>query len=169
MQLGDDRFEKMHCDVANNYGGCPNWGLNRELVNPRIEIGFVCVGYWNPSMDNCLSCMNICYSCADGSSLCNQFCYEIYPNCSQCDYNSCSQCLSGFYFQPGTTTCSSTCPTYYKPSDSPIPGVCMSCDVAYSGCLTCNLNGCLTCNSNIGVYFQPDTPACLSTCPSTHI
>jgi hypothetical protein len=60
--------------------GCPEWGLTNNYYPWKVEIGFVCMGYWNPSTTSCNICMNICYSC-DKESSCNKFCYEIIPNC----------------------------------------------------------------------------------------
>jgi hypothetical protein len=166
LQLGDIRIGQLHCQ---NHG-CPSWGENNGYGKFKEEVGIVCLGYyyWNPSYTSCISCMNTCSICVNGSS-CIQYCYEVISNCDQCNSSSCTKCQNGYYLQPGNMSCLTTCPspTYIK-SDSPVQGVCKICGDAYSNCQTCNLTMCLTCKSGIGVYYQPSTPTCLSSCPSTY-
>ncbi len=69
MELGDDRLGVMHCARY----GCPSWGIAAYINKSSYEYyGYVCLrGYWNPDRTTCISCMNICFSCADATS-CNQ-------------------------------------------------------------------------------------------------
>jgi hypothetical protein len=88
MQLGDYRFGQMHCQLAE---GCPDWGLKNEYHLFKTDIGIVCMGFWDPILISCSRCMNTCISCPDAKS-CNQFCYEKFPNCEQCNESICTQC-----------------------------------------------------------------------------
>ena len=71
MELGDYRFGQLHCP----FYGCPLWGLNLEYHAFKVEIGFVCLGFWNPTLTSCLSCMTTCFSFRDSRS-CNQLCSD---------------------------------------------------------------------------------------------
>ena len=79
-------------------------------------------------------------------------------------------CLSGFYWDPLTSTCINPCSDgYYSDASQQ----CKQCFQAASptssprSCLTCSgalSTNCLTCDS--GEYLLPSTSSCLSTCPA---
>ncbi len=130
MQIGDTRFGVLHCGGY----GCPSWGVNKVNLPHNSDIGVVCLGYWNPSYTSCLSCMATCFSCPNNSS-CNEFCYEIYPQCQTCNPTQCLSCIvgSGYYYQPNSPTCLTTCPNTHHQTDLPTP-VCTICADTYPNC-----------------------------------
>lgn len=92
-------------------------------------------------------------------------CHSSCATCNDSTSTSCFSCNNGFYLQPNSTTCLSTCPMgYYRNFTQ---NICSPCDIACKSCTGPTSSECVACQ--IGYYQQPSSSTtCLSTCPSTH-
>lgn len=73
-------------------------------------------------------------------------------NCDTCSSGSvsdCALCLSGFFFNPLTAACDSSCPDGYFAD--PVSRACVPCD---SACLTCTGPGPSSCSSCSPHFFS---------------
>lgn len=84
--------------------------------------------------------------------------------CADSTNSQCSSCNSGYFLQPSSTICLSTCTTGYYGNTT--NGICTLCDTSCSTCTGASNTQCPSCNS--GYYLQPSSTTCLSTCPSTN-
>lgn len=74
----------------------------------------------------------------------------------------CSICNSGYYLQPSSTICRSTCPLGYWADEK--TGICRKCDSRCSQCSGPTSSECSACS--VGFYFFPNTTSCITTCPT---
>mgnify|MGYP000876556740 FL=1 len=122
-----------------------------------------CPGGWYPDTTT-LSC-ELCFQSSSASS--------VPSTCATCigpSSNQCVTCLSGFYWNPLTSSCIKTCSAGYYADDP--TRQCKQCFQAASptssprSCQTCSgalATDCLSCNS--GEYLLPSTSSCLTSCP----
>ena len=92
-------------------------------------------------------------------------CNSCDPSCDVCSDSSNSQCSScnlGYFLQPSFMGCDSGCPPgFYGNSNN---GECAYC---HQSCASCSGSGSTACTScNVNYYRQPNSSACLGTCPS---
>ena len=123
-----------------------------------------CPGGWYPDTLT-LSC-ELCFQSSSASS--------VPSTCATCtgpNNNQCVTCLSGFYWDPLTSTCINPCSDGYYADTS--TQQCKQCFQAVSStstprtcrtCLGALSTNCLSCNS--GEYLLPSTSSCLSSCPA---
>ena len=98
--------------------------------------------------------VNVCYPCSTGCAVCTGGTNSV-----------CSQCKRGYYFQPGSTQCSISCPSEYFADNS--TQSCRKCNVACASCTGSSYSACITCNP--GYYMQPNSTACKDSCPSEYV
>ena len=123
-----------------------------------------CPGGWYPDTLT-LSC-KLCFQSSSASSVPNTC-----ATCTGPNNNQCVTCLSGFYWDPLTSTCINPCSDgYYADASSQQCKRCFQASSSTSSprsCQTCSgalESNCLSCSS--GEYLLPSTSSCLSTCPA---
>lgn len=145
----------------------------------------------NLACNGCTGPLNTqCFTCASGfflqtlstQQMCTSYCPEglyqdpISGKCNPCNPScigctgpgnkQCVQCSTGYYKATSLTTsessCVTTCPDGYWPDNS--QNTCSQCDSTCESCTGPESTSCLTCKS--GLYFQPATRLCLSSCPT---
>ena len=159
---------------------CPD-GYYPDSTNntctPCNEACAVCSGPLNTPCSSCkngyylylnssssLVCLSSCPEGYFGSFGVNQ-CISCFQSCRTCSGTAnfeCISCKSGYFLQPYSNLCLSTCPTgYYQ---NTVSSMCSPC---HSACLTCfgeDTTQCLSCQS--GYFFLQSSSACLSSCPT---
>ena len=118
--------------------------------------------------------MNTCEStCPEGyfpnstTNICDA-CNGACATCTGPTDTECSTCNIGFYLQPSSTTCLTTCPSEgFWPNSST-----NTCDACHSYCQICtgsDSNQCSSCNDGYFLQPAPNTNTCASTCPDGYL
>jgi proprotein convertase subtilisin/kexin type 5 len=99
----------------------------------------------------CSSCLPVCLKCS-GYSL---------SLCTSCGNVTSAGVITIYYYQQGTTVCSTTCPSGQF-IDINVPNICQKCAIA---CVTCSItsNNCTGDICASGLYYFNST--CITTCP----
>ena len=104
-------------------------------------------GYWKDTTNNiCAPCDIACEACSDGTN------------------SQCTACKVGYFLQPSSTICFSSCPAGYwenTPSKT-----CSPCNTYCSVCTGSSNNQCSACKSGYFLQPAPSATTCTNTCPS---
>ena len=102
------------------------------------------VGYWrNTTSNTCMECDIAC------------------SNCTNATNTECSACNTGYFLQPSSTTCLSSCPNGAFPNST--SNLCLNCDISCALCTGPAHTECSACKP--GFFLQPSSTSCLSSCP----
>ena len=105
------------------------------------------IGYWgNTTSNTCMECDIAC------------------SNCTNATNTACSACNTGYFLQPSSTTCLSSCPNGSFPNST--GNLCLTCDISCALCSGPANTECSACNP--GFFLQPSSTICLETCPPTY-
>ena len=112
---------------------CPVGYWGDTTINTCIECDAACSDCTGAANTQCSAC-NTGYFLQLSSTICLSFCLDgSWPNstsntcekcdiscsiCSSSDNTRCSSCKSGYFLQPSSTICLSTCPDHYYPNTS---------------------------------------------------
>ena len=120
------------------------------------------LGYYSSplSPSTCLSSCPVGYAASPGSTTCS-LCYLSCLTCSGTTNLDCTSCKSGFFLQPNSNQCLTSCPTkYYK--DTTV-SKCIACQLECTTCFGPSNSQCNSCQS--GYFLQPTSTSCLDSCP----
>mgnify|MGYP003878693857 FL=1 len=148
--------------------------------NPVIYYGFntggsfskLCVGIlhssevsgFSPSNTFFNSGKSVCLQQPNGVELGCQYCAPCSEGCSACSgglESECYGCQSGYFRQPDSQACATTCPDPYNPD--PATKSCKLCHDYCAECFGTTVDECTSCNT--GYYLQPSSTTCAESCP----
>ena len=108
------------------------------------------------------ACLDTCPS-GTWKDTTNQVCAPCDTACSACtgpNNNQCTSCKTGYFRQPSSTICLTTCPNGYYGASS---NTCTGC---HANCLVCTGPASYECSACKSVYFFSAPSSCVITCPS---
>ncbi len=138
---------------------CPSGFYNDSISNLCIACTAPCANCSiNPT--NCTSCINSSYilvitTCTICTAPCVT-CFNTLTNCTSCNTTT--------FYVALNNTCPASCPSGYAQNTST-----RTCDLCYTGCLTCtnaSSNGCTACTNVSGTNYYLNGTTCLLSCPS---
>ena len=153
---------------------CPSGYYQDNTTNTCTACNSICATCIGPESSNCTACIIGYYLDVSGLG-CGTSCPvgywldQVHNNCSQCSAEcavcsgpsnqECASCAVGYFLQPNSTICRSTCPAgFYGRNEN---NNCLRCP---EGCLSCDEWG--TCSScQAGYYLQPTQDRCEVSCP----
>lgn len=100
-----------------------------------------------------------------------EVCLSCHENCATCTGPSntqCPTCKSGFYRQPSSKTCLSTCPLTYTANDTTRTCTKVVCHTFCSTCTGTLETECTACKTEYYLQPSPNSNTCADSCPATN-
>ena len=114
--------------------------------------------------------ISFCFNQSNGLEFGCQTCAPCHDYCEKCEgglVTQCTACKSGYFKQPNSKTCASTCPDPYIPD--PTTKSCKLCHNYCAECFGATVDDCTSCNSGYYLQPSPNQNTCADSCPANSI